>query len=446
MRIKIKTTVLLLGDLGLLYASLAASLFLRYPAKFGADIFKNHAWPFAVIFLVWLLFFGAFGLYDFRSMKNSKGFLYRLMQAMFYNALASSLIFYFFPLVSYKLTNGIEPKTNLIIILIFSTILIFVWRYFFNYAIAKTPQSRVLFWGVNKEIMALSEYLTKNPQLGQKPLGFITDGEYANIQQKIDKTKANTIVITKEIKGNKTLVKTLFQLIPKGISIIEFDSYCERLTGKVPLSLIEELWFLENLVGIKKQFYEFFKRVLDLLLSIILILPALVILPLIALAIKLDTNGPIFFKQKRVGRSGKIFELIKYRSMVKDAEFVGGLKGEGYDIRLTRAGYYLRKSYLDELPQIINVLNGDMSFVGPRPERPEYIDGLKKEIPFYEMRLLVSPGLTGWAQIHMENDASVEDAPEKMQYDLYYVKNRSFTLDLLISMRTIFTLLRRRGR
>ncbi len=132
--------------------------------------------------------------------------------------------------------------------------------------------------------------------------------------------------------------------------------------------------------------------------------------------------------------------------MVKNAEKMSGWKGEGPDPRHTRVGIFLRKSYLDELPQIMNILNGEMSFVGPRPERPHYVSELKEKIPFYEMRLLVSPGITGWAQINMEDDASVEDAPEKMQYDLYYIKNRSLILDLLVILKTAFTLLRRQGR
>ena len=132
--------------------------------------------------------------------------------------------------------------------------------------------------------------------------------------------------------------------------------------------------------------------------------------------------------------------------MVQDAEQMSGLKGPGRDPRHTRVGVFLRASYLDELPQIINIIKGEMSFIGPRPERPEFVEKFKERVPFYEMRLLVPPGITGWAQINMKNDASVEDAPEKMQYDLYYIKNRSFTLDLLIILRTIFIILQRQGR
>jgi lipopolysaccharide/colanic/teichoic acid biosynthesis glycosyltransferase len=256
----------------------------------------------------------------------------------------------------------------------------------------------------------------------------------------------DTIVITREIKENKSLVRLLFDAIPLGVSVVEFPAFHEAMTGKIPLSLIGELWFLENLAGIKNGFYEFFKRWLDVIMAGLLTIPALLLFPLIAVATKLDSDGPIFYRQRRVGRHGKEFSVLKYRSMIKDADKLGGLKEGGLDPRHTYVGRILRKGYLDELPQIINILKGEMSFVGPRPERPEYVKELRQKIPFYEMRLLAPPGITGWAQINMENDASVEDAPEKMQYDLYYTKNRSMILDLLIAIKTLFTILRREGR
>jgi len=385
------------------------------------------------------MIFGAFGLYELKSAKTSKNFALRLGQATFFNILVSSSFFYFFPFFE------IEPRRNLLATAALATLFIYLWRYVLALIFIKTPPARILFLGKNAEIAEVYDYLVRNPELGQRPLGFI-DLEKEDLNKTLQRTKANTIVITNEIKGNETLVRALFQAIPLGIAVIEFDRYFEMLMGKVPLTLIKEVWFLENLVGIKKQIYEFFKRMLDIFIAILASIPTLLLLPCIAIAIKLDSRGPTFFRQKRVGRGGKVFKLWKFRSMVKDAEYLGGLKGEGYDVRLTRIGTVLRKSYLDELPQIINVLRGEMSFVGPRPERPEYVEELKKIVPFYEMRLLVQPGITGWAQVNMEDDASVEDAPEKMQYDLYYVKNRSFILDLLIALRTLSAILRRQGR
>ena len=439
MRHKIKTAILLGGDIFCLYAALFFSLALRSEGRIWTSQIQNHIIPFGINFALWLMIFGAFGLYELKSAKTSKNFALRLGQATFFNILVSSSFFYFFPFFE------IEPRRNLLATAALAALFIYLWRYVLAFIFIKTPPARILFLGKNAEIAGVYDYLAKNPELGQRPLGFI-DLEKKDLGKTLQRTKANTIVITNEIKGNETLVKALFQAIPLGIAIVEFDRYFEMLMGKVPLTLIKEVWFLENLVGIKKQIYEFFKRMLDIFIAILASIPTLLLLPCIAIAIKLDSRGPTFFRQKRVGRGGKVFKLWKFRSMVKDAEYLGGLKGEGYDVRLTRIGTVLRKSYLDELPQIINVLRGEMSFVGPRPERPEYVEELKKIVPFYEMRLLVQPGITGWAQVNMEDDASVEDAPEKMQYDLYYVKNRSFILDLLIALRTLSAILRRQGR
>jgi len=451
----IKVGFLIIGDSIFLYFALLAGLFLRYFPYLDYFLIMQHLTSFTIIFMVWLILFGAFGLYDLRFMKNSKLFLFRLGRAMVTNIVAAIIIFYFLPYFQ------IEPRRNLLIIASLAAILIFFWRYIFNLIIIRAPTSRLLFFGTNTETIGLAEYLLANPQLGQKPIGLISNSNtshagnplpyFSLTAQKLTAvvrdTAADTVIISRNLYEDKNLTKILFQMIPRGIAVIEFTKLHEMMTGKIPLSLIGELWFVENLVGIKKGMYEFFKRATDITLGALFLAPSLILLPLIAAAIKLDSDGPIFFRQKRVGRLGRLFEVRKYRSMVKDAEKISGFKsGDGGDARLTRVGAFLRKSYLDELPQIINIMKGEMSFVGPRPERPEYVDILNKKIPFYEMRLLVTPGLTGWAQVNMENDASVEDSPEKMQFDLYYIKNRSFMLDLLIILRTISALLRRQGR
>lgn len=447
--------ILLIGDLMLLYGSLTITLFIRYYDN--PDfllISQRHVIPFSIAFLAWLALFGAFGLYDLRLAKNSKIFLLRLLRAVASSVVITIVIFYFAPIFL------IEPRRNLFIIAAISTVLIFSWRYFFNLLIIRTPASRILFFGLTREAAELSDWLLKNPQLGQKPIAFLSPNGENTLPQAalphfssasdllhiVKDFKVDTIVVLREIKENKTLVSALFQVIPLRIGVVEFPAFHEALTGKIPLSLIGEVWFLENLVGVKKTFYEFFKRWLDIMVALIASVPAILIFPLLVLAIKTDSEGPIFYRQKRVGRHGKEFFVIKYRTMVKDAEKMSGWKGEGPDPRHTRVGKFLRKSYMDELPQIINILRGDMSFMGPRPERPHYVSELKQKIPFYEMRLLVPPGITGWAQVNMENDASVEDAPEKMQYDLYYVKNRSFALDFVIILRTLRIILQRQGR
>lgn len=450
----LKIILLIIGDAILLFLALASGLAIRYYPTPDETLFDMHVIPFTILFFLWLVLFGAFGLYDLRLMKNSKIFFYRLLQSMAANTGSAIIIFYFLPFFE------IEPRRNLLIIATLAVLFIFVWRFLFNMLIAKTPALRILFFGTGYETLQLVDYLRNNPQLGQKPVAFIINGEKPHetpplkyfmlhsydIKDIIRETRADTIVISSEIKENKTLAKILFQVIPYGIGVIEFTKLHEMLTGKIPLSLIGEIWFLENLVGIRRGTYEFFKRTIDIILAGVLLFPCMLLFPVIALAIKADSRGSIFFQQRRVGRHGRDFWLLKFRSMVADAERMSGFKGHGRDPRHTRVGAFLRKSYLDELPQIINILKGEMSFVGPRPERPEYVKILKEKIPFYEMRLLTLPGITGWAQVNMEDDASVEDTPEKMQYDLYYIKNRSPILDLLIIIRTLFAVLRRQGR
>lgn len=453
-RVSKKVLLVLMGDTALLYASLYLSLYVRYGLPLPIVLWNKHVFSFSIIFALWMIMFGSFGFYDLKQLKNGKLFLYRLFQVMAINTSIAIVMFYIFPF-------EIEPRRNLLIIAGIATFFIFLWRYLFNLLIIRTAPSRIIFLGYNSETLDLATFLMAHPQMGQRPVAIISaeteslllpEGlihitlRHERMMGEIRRLRPDRIVITPEMKNNKSAVQVLLQLIPSGIAVVEFPAFHEALTGKIPLSLIEEVWFLENLIGVKKRSYEFFKRALDIAIVLILFFPVLLLLPYIALIIKIESPGPAFFRQKRVGRHGRIFSLLKFRSMVKHAELMSGYKSGGIDPRQTRIGMLLRKSYLDELPQIWNILKGDMSFVGPRPERPQYVATLKEKIPFYEMRLLVPPGITGWAQINMENDASVEDAPEKMQYDLYYIKNRAFLLDLLISMRTLSAIFRRQGR
>ena len=411
-------------DAVVFFGALTLALFIRYGGGSDWPLVKNHFLPFSIIFGVWLFLLGAFGLYDLHFMKNDKRFFYRLIRAMATNTVVSILIFYFIiPIFE------IEPRRNLFLVAIFTTIFVSILRYLFNLLIIKAPSSRVLFFGITKEAVELADYLLKNPQLGNRPAAFLSSNgsgiqmelnlphftSTGDLPHVVGDFKIDTIIVLREIKEDQMLVNALFKVIPAGVGIIEFTAFHEMLTGKIPHSLIGEVWFLENLFGVKKTVYDFFKRGMDILLTLAAGIPAAFIFPFVALAIKIDSKGSVFYQQKRVGKHGKEFRVIKYRTMIKDADKMSGWKGDGIDPRHTRVGRFLRKSYLDELPQIVNIFRGQMSFVGPRPERPGYVKELKEKIPFYEMRLLVSPGITGWAQIHMENDASVEDAPAKMQ-------------------------------
>jgi len=231
-------------------------------------------------------------------------------------------------------------------------------------------------------------------------------------------------------------VQQIFQNLPLKLNYISFANFYENLTKKVPIEMIDEIWFLENFSRSEKRIEEVLKRGFDIFFSAIGILITVVLLPLIALAIKIDSPGPIFYTQKRVGKDGKIFNLYKFRTMKIDAEKEGPRWAEENDERVTKVGYFLRRTHLDELPQAISIFRGDLSLVGPRPERPEFTSILQKEIPYYNIRTLVKPGITGWAQLNFSYGNSIEDAKEKLQYDFYYIKNRSFFLDLGIILKT----------
>ncbi len=455
-RISKKVLLILLGDIVIFYGALYGSLMIRYGAGLNQNILNNHFTAFGIIFAIWIIVFGAFGFYDMRFMKNEKVFLYRLLRVMAINTVSAITLFYLFPF-------EIEPRRNLFLIAGLAAIGIFCWRYVFNHLVIRTAVTRVVFMGFNKEMTELAGFLMYHPQLGHKPVAFVSGQEqplllpeglihiplnHENLSSAIRGIKPEMIIISPEMKGNKATVTLLLSLIPSGISIAEFPAFHEAMTGKIPLSLIEEVWFLENLIGIKKRSYEFLKRFCDITLSVPVGIAALGLMPFVALVIKLESPGPVFFRQTRVGKHGNPFTLVKFRSMVANADKLSGFKthGERQDPRQTKVGSFMRKTYLDELPQIMNILRGEMSFIGPRPERPEYVKDLKERIPFYATRFLVPPGITGWAQVNMENDASVEDAPEKLQYDLYYIKNRTLILDLLITLRTLSAIIRRQGR
>jgi exopolysaccharide biosynthesis polyprenyl glycosylphosphotransferase len=236
------------------------------------------------------------------------------------------------------------------------------------------------------------------------------------------------------------LLREILRCYEEGVRIRPMPAAVEELTGRVPVEHLGQKWFLApfwNEVGMP-VLQAIVKRALDAGLAVVGLALTACLLPFLALAIKLDSRGPVFYRQERLGRGGRLFRLIKLRSMVAGAEREGEAQwAQPGDPRVTRLGRLLRRTRLDELPQFWNVLKGEMSLVGPRPERVAFIEGLEREIPFYRMRLAVKPGLTGWAQINYPYTASVADALRKLEFDLYYVKNQTLLLDLLIILRTL---------
>lgn len=244
------------------------------------------------------------------------------------------------------------------------------------------------------------------------------------------------------------LLHTLSCLHEQGAQITPMFAIYQDLTGRVPVSHLGNDWYVALPANVKKttRSYQIIKRGMDIAMSLGMLIVAAPILPFVMLAIKLDSPGPVFFKQVRVGRGGKLFKILKFRSMRQDAEArSGAVWASNGDPRVTRVGRFLRKSRIDEIPQLWNIVVGDMSFVGPRPERPEFDEQLEREIPFYRARRAVRPGLTGWAQVQYRYGNTIADTLRKVEYDLYYIKNESLYLDLLILLRTVAVVLKLGG-
>ena len=449
--IKVKKFLLLLGDLIILYFSLWLTLYFRYWPNFNPSLWQQHWLPFTFIYFIWLIIFYISGLYDLNLAKNTLKFYSILFKSLAISAGVAILFFYLIPYF------GIAPKTNLVLNLLIFTLLLSGWRQAFNRLI-KSPVllSNVLIIGQNKEIDQIVKYISANLQLGYYIKKIISEEETRlvfNLIEIVIKEKIQTIVTVRDPRRDGTLVRNLYHCLPLKITLYDLPSFYERITGKIPISIIEEIWFLENLMISQKNIYENFKRGFDFFLALILGFLTLPFYPLVAMLIKLDSSGPIFIKQQRVGQDNRIFKVIKFRSMYSltpdgTAEKNGALWATKNDPRITKIGNFLRKTRIDELPQLFNIIKGEMSFVGPRPERPEFVFGtnMERKIPFYQIRHLVKPGLTGWAQIKFQYGASYEDTMEKLQYDFYYLKNRSFLLDLTIILKTIKIILSGGGR
>ncbi|MBI4708690.1 MAG: sugar transferase [Candidatus Portnoybacteria bacterium] len=446
---KIKKTLLFGGDLLILYLSFWLALYLRYGFDFEhiKPSFSNqHFFPFTIIFLVWLLVFYIIGLYDLNIARNNLAFYSTLVKALLINTAIAVSFFYF---IAYF---GITPKTILFLGIIIFVMFLISWRQIFNrLLVSPALLNNLLIIGEAEEIKELTDHIKENPQLGFNIKRIVKPKDIElifNLTECLVQDNIQTVVTAINPHKNGKLVKNLYHCLPLNIAFYDLPTFYEKIAGKVPISAIEEIWFLENLMQEKKDFYETTKRFLDIFYALIIGIITLPLYPLVALAIKIDSRGPVFYKQKRVGANNQIFNIYKFRSMVENAEKDGAQWARAKDHRVTKIGRLLRMARIDELPQLYNVLRGDMSSVGPRPERPEFVFGvnLQRKIPFYQIRHLVKPGLTGWAQINFEYGASLEDSIEKLEYDLYYIKNRSFILDLGIILRTIKIVLSGGGR
>jgi sugar transferase (PEP-CTERM system associated) len=401
-----------------------------------------------------------FDLYDSSILSNRREILTRLIQVLGTVCILLAILYYIYPPL--ELGRGIFA-----IGLSLVAIILLLWRRLFL-AINSQPEfaERALLFGDGPLAAPLMHELESRPELGLRIVGHIllhgnginqhhSDqpvGEHlsASMNEELFSAvkfhRANRIVVALGDRRGKLPVGPLLALKSRGVRIQDGTDVYEAITGKVPIDSLRLGWLLFSPGFCVSRFLLIYKRLSSVLISAIGLLLSLPVLPLVALAIKITSPGPIFYKQRRVGREGSVFYCCKFRTMRADAEADSGPVWAGdNDPRITRVGRFLRICRLDEIPQLWNVFKGDMSLVGPRPERPEFVEWLTQEIPYYYLRHAVRPGITGWAQVRYEYGSSVEASKEKLRYDLFYIKNMSPGLDFLIFFQTIKIILLGRG-
>ena len=440
--------ILFLGDVLLMYGALFLALAIRYKdfSFLPGPQTKIFLFHFSFIHLFWLLVLFIFDFYNPSFLKKTSDLFRNSIIFLFLAGALGTIYFYLQPKLA------IAPKTILFLDVLFFTIFLYIWR-IVSIQILKIflTKEKIIIIGAPS---SFSQMLNDSLKVGDYQIiafynpssqstsfsklakyGIIS--EISKLKEIIEKEEVNTISFTLNFYQDEKMVKEIFLNLPPKLNFINFTDFYENLTKKVPLEAINELWLLENISRVEKKIDEILKRTFDIIFSIPGIIFTILIFPFIALAIKIDSPGPIFYTQKRVGKDRKIFNLYKFRTMKVSENQDKQFWREKDPSQITRVGKFLRKFYLDETPQFFHIFKGDLSFVGPRPEWLELARIFEREIPFYSLRYLVKPGLTGWAQLNFPPSTSIEEAKEKFQYDLYYIKNRSFLLDLEIILQTI---------
>lgn len=351
------------------------------------------------------------------------------------------------------------------VFILLTTILTLVWRwYYIKLIISHGEQRRAFVIGAGSNGRTLAEiyktiqpppfnliaYIDDDPEkLGVDIAGYSVIGNSVTLSRLVDELLITDLIvsITGEMKGET--FRTILEMQEKGVEITRMPTLYEELLGRVPIHHLEYDWILRSFVDEINggMIYEFFKRLLDIIVSLIGMVVFILILPFVTIATLVNDGFPIFYKQERLGKGAKSFDIIKFRTMKKDAEKEGHAQMAGeQDPRITKVGNFLRSTRIDEVPQFWNVLSGEMSMVGPRAERAQWVATFEQQIPFYRSRLLVKPGISGWAQINYGYAATVEDTSVKLEYDLYYIKHRSIFMDIIIILRTFGTVLGMKGR
>jgi len=402
-----------------------------------------------------LMSFYLFDLYDFLVIHDRRELVLRLIQALGLAWIVLAFSIYAFPVL--KLGRGIS-----LIALPLALALMVLWRVSIHWFLGH-PEfgERILIVGSGNLAVELAREVLNRPDAGYRIVGFVgTDadllgkslinprviGMTEDLDEIVKRENINRIVVAMGERRGQLPTNKLLQLSLAGeVNIEEGASFYERITRRVSLNMLRPSWLIFTGRGRQKKVAGLVRTAVHWLVALVGAILSFPIVIVTAVLIKLESHGPVFYKQERVGKNGHTFVLMKFRSMRVDAEQDGPVWASKDDSRTTRVGRIIRKIRIDEIPQFWNILRGEMSFVGPRPERPHFVAQLSEEIPFYEQRHLIAPGLTGWAQIKYPYGASTEDARQKLQYDLFYIKNQGLILDAIIIFETIKIILFGRG-
>jgi len=453
--------VLILGDI--IAAAIAILIALYFWAK--GDQWLDFSWQFLherppdwfyFLPLMWMLFL--LELYDVRRASRKSDTFRGILLAV-----VISTVFYL--LIFFVSDPGSLPRRGVAVFIGVAAVTTYGWRMLYiRIFTAPVFMRRVLIIGAGRAGSTLAEIIHKITPPPFKLVGYIDDdpnklgkkisnlpvlGDSQQLLEMIETEQITDLVFAISGDMQSSLYSAILLAEEKGVEVTTMPKMYEELLGRVPISILPDDWLLRSFVdrAHASASYELIKRLLDLIVALIGVFFLIIFFPFIALLIVATDGFPIIYRQERVGKSGKQFKLLKFRSMYRDAEKDGIPRfAEENDERVTMIGKFLRRSHLDELPQFINVLSGDVSMVGPRAERPELAKQLEQEVPFYRARLFVKPGVTGWAQINYQYASNVEETAVKLEYDLYYIMHRHIALDLMIIIRTLGAIIRFRGR
>ena len=441
---KRESLILLIGDVLCLFLSLFLSLYLRAFEFPDLDTLLKNLSSWSFIFAITILSFFIAGLYEKHRSMLRKKIPELLFNAEIVNAVIAIIFFYFTPVF------GVSPKTILFIYIVVSFGVLFFWRMLaLNLFFSREKEGAILI-ARGGDAQLLENEINENPRYSFKILERIdveTRGLDFNkdVLEKISNRNVRILIVDSADEKISGFLPNFYDLIFSRITFLEMHDLYEEVFDRVPVSLLDYGWFLEHISATPREVYDLLKRLMDILISIPLFIISLVFYPLIYIAELFEGNRTLFSFQERVGQFGKKIRLIKFRTMLYDDN---GDWQKAEQNKVTKVGKFLRMIRLDELPQLWNVLKGDISLIGPRPEFPKAVDEYEKQIPYYGVRHIIKPGLSGWAQIygeHPHHGIGVNETKNKLSYDLFYIKRRSLLLDLIIALKTIKTLLSRQG-